>query len=358
MKRFLVFGWKTLAGAVLCMGLVPSVVVVGWVQRAMQRSVLTRWFLIEHPPEQLGDFLGADASSAVHSHWPNWIKCAGKLRSPPDLLASLWLNIKLGIGAIFNTWVLTLPVCGLWLFAWYDGWNNSFTKGYEQAGVGPAIGLLGVALFIVVMLYLPMAQARQASTGSWRAFYEFPLVWGLIRRRWWACVKLALLYSILSIPVTALKTAPMMFNRLPGYADSTDAEVLEFLGTYFFLGGVVVFGIYLCLRLSAAKVYADSVIAAIRAGDLEPEQLGGLERNILARLDLLDADTQPERGAIVRVARGFSFWTLRCAATAVAVIIWFSFVAQIFVSEFLNYHPVVGWLNQPLVQLPWFRYMP
>ena len=73
-------------------------------------------------------------------------------------MASFVLNVKLGVGAIFNTWVLTLPACGLWLFAWYDGWNNSFTKGYEQAGVGPGTELLGVGLFIAAMLYVPMAQ--------------------------------------------------------------------------------------------------------------------------------------------------------------------------------------------------------
>jgi hypothetical protein len=38
--------------------------------------------------------------------------------------------------------------------------------------------------------------------------------------------------------------------------------------------------------------------------------------------------------------------------------VWFTFVAQIFISEFINYHPVIGWLNQPLVQLPWFHYVP
>jgi succinate dehydrogenase hydrophobic anchor subunit len=38
--------------------------------------------------------------------------------------------------------------------------------------------------------------------------------------------------------------------------------------------------------------------------------------------------------------------------------IWFGFVAQIYISEFLNYHGALGWLNQPLVQLPWFHYLP
>jgi hypothetical protein len=32
--------------------------------------------------------------------------------------------------------------------------------------------------------------------------------------------------------------------------------------------------------------------------------------------------------------------------------LWFSVVAQVFVVEFLNHQPVVGWMNQPLVHVP------
>jgi hypothetical protein len=42
----------------------------------------------------------------------------------------------------------------------------------------------------------------------------------------------------------------------------------------------------------------------------------------------------------------------------ILVAVWFSFVAQIYISEFINYHSGLGWINQPLVQLPWFRYLP
>ena len=42
----------------------------------------------------------------------------------------------------------------------------------------------------------------------------------------------------------------------------------------------------------------------------------------------------------------------------ILVLIWFSFVAQIYITQFLNYHSGAGWMNQPLIQLPWFRYLP
>ena len=64
------------------------------------------------------------------------------------------------------------------------------------------------------------------------------------------------------------------------------------------------------------------------------------------------------RHPLVRFSVGLTDRTVRFAGGALAAVLWFTFVAQIFVAEFLNYRPVVGWLNQPLVQLPWFRYLP
>jgi hypothetical protein len=61
---------------------------------------------------------------------------------------------------------------------------------------------------------------------------------------------------------------------------------------------------------------------------------------------------------LLRVAAGTTGWALRTAGIAATAFVWFTFVAQIFISEFLNYHPGIGWLNQPLVQLPWFHYVP
>lgn len=48
------------------------------------------------------------------------------------------------------------------------------------------------------------------------------------------------------------------------------------------------------------------------------------------------------------------------ATTGVALfLVWFGFVSQIYVSEFFMKSAAGrGWLNQPLVQLPWFNYIP
>ena len=78
---------------------------------------------------------------------------------------------------------MILPVGALWLLSWWGGWQNSFHKGYEQAWVGPVVGLLGIGLFLPVMTYVPLAQARQAATGSWRAFWDLSLIRRLARAR-------------------------------------------------------------------------------------------------------------------------------------------------------------------------------
>ena len=96
----------------------------------------------------------------------------------------------------------------------------------------------------------------------------------------------------------------------------------------------------------------------LRDGTLAPARLGALEHSVLSRLDLLRVEARAPRPVVLRAVGGASLWTARAGSTAVAAVIWFAFVAQIFISEFLNYHPVVGWMNQPLVQLPWFRYIP
>ena len=366
-RRFVTFVWKYFVGAVCCTGPLLSILVVGWTQRLMQRRTLVEWHTLSAVSARDTDFMTFAATSsqtAAHLHWPNWIihpnthprhSWRDSLRAA---FGSLRRNITRGVAASFNTWVFTLPGCVLWLFAWYAGWHNSFTKGYEQAEVGPLTGLLGVALFIAAMFYVPMAQARQASTGHWRSFYEFSLIWLLVRSRWWGCIKLAALYALLGLLSMILKTAPIGFDRSPEYAALSDIEALERLEAYFFLAGALVFAAYVAVRLVAARLYAESLLTAVQRGMVPIERLAESERTALERLDLLHIQPAPSRPLVVRAVGGMSRLAVQIGAGGVLALIWFVFVAEIFISEFFNYHPIVGWLNQPLVQLPWFRYIP
>jgi len=271
----------------------------------------------------------------------------------------VWLNVKTGLQGIFNTWVLTLPGCLLLLFAWYDGWNNSFNKGYEQAPVGPLTGIFGIVLFIAAMLYVPLAQARQAVTGEWRSFYQFPLIWRLVRRHWVACLALAACYSLFSIPVLVMKTAPVFFGgKEPDFAQLTSAQALKTLNGYFFSTAFAVLAAYVVLRLIAARIYARGILNGVQSGAIPVSALGEREREELQRLNLIQVNPPRSRHVIIRVASKTSSLVLFCGAIAATAFVWFTFVAQIFIAEFFMYHPVIGWLNQPLVQLPWFRYVP
>ena len=374
--RFVSFFWKYSLGMLLCLNPIGSVIVVGWVYRLVQRSVFIRWWSMRPASQSevsLVAFLESDSRTSGRLTWPNWVVkqdflsavtldagSKGWFRSIVTALPhSLWLNCRIGVQGLFNTLVLTLPACALWLFAWYDGWNNSFNKGYEQAAVGPMTGILGIIVFIAVMLYVPMAQVRQAATGRWRSFFQFRVVWSVVRQRWLACLFLAGLYSVLSLPVTILKTAPSFFPQMiPDLHAWSDQQVLAYLWQYFFWATAFVFPAYVVLRLAAARIYAGGLLRAVHQGTLPVDELTKDEREILRRLDLLEMEPTEPRPAWRKVLGWAGSRTGRVVATVAALVVWFSFVAQIFIAEFLCFHPWVGWLNQPLVQAPFFNYIP
>lgn len=361
-----------------CQGLAGSIFVVGWSYRLAQRSALRFWFSHAARPGDSGDFnafVAAQPLTEGHVHWPNWFlgqnfaravragaesgSLTSTLKVLRALLNSLGLNLWIGLRAIANTWVLTLPAALLWWFGWYDGWNNSFNKGYEQAAVGPLVSLLGIAWFIAAMFYVPLAQARQAVTGQWRAFYQFRLIWKLARERWLSCLMLALLYCLLSIPLAILKTTPMFWMRnSPALAGLTNAQVTAELKGYFFWCALIAFPAFVLVRVVAARIYASGLLVLVRRGEIAESELGPFEREALCRLDLLSAAVQPERHRFVRMVAWAGSRLGRTVGAVLLVLLWFSFVAQIYISQFLNYHGGIAWMNQSLVQLPWFRYLP
>ena len=378
MRRALSFVWKYVLGMVLCQSVVGAVMVVGWTYRLMQRTVFKQWWKRSHfhaEGQSFADFLAAGYQTQDHVCWPNWIvrqRAWAEIRKRAEqgswsqiraifrgAVHSLWSNLKRGAQGLFNTWVLTLPGCILWLFAWYDGWNNSFNKGYEQAVIGPVTGIFGVILFIAAMFYVPMAQARQAASGQWKTFYQFRLIWGLIRRQWLACLGLAVLYAAFSVPVTVLKTMPAFFPQInPNLNEASPDQALAILKTYFFWASLLVFPAYVILRLAAARVYAAGILAATQKGAISEDALAEIEWETLHRLDLLQIKPEPQRHFLIRFMAWAGSRAGRISSGILLALVWFAFVAQIFISEFINYHPVKGWLNQPLVQLPWFNYIP
>ena len=378
LRRMLFAPVKFFWGMLFCQSVLGALAVLGWTYRLMQRSVLKLWWKLSESSARtrgFAEFLADDPRTREHAHWPNWFlvqnfreavrrNSAASLRR--HLLAvlnavgqSLWTNVRLGVQGIFNTWVLTLPACVLMLFGWYDGWNNSFNKGYEQFSVGPGVSVLGILLFIAAMLYVPMAQARQAVTGKWRAFYQFRLVWTLVRRRWLACFGLAMLYALGSVPMMVLMSVVMFLPNInPGLADSTPSETIQVLNRYFFWSALFVFPAFVVLRLIAARIYGSTLLRAVQSGAVAQDALAESEWHVLQRLDLLQVQAPRPRHPVWRIVAWAGTRAGRVTFGFLTGLVWFVFVAELYIAQFFNYRGATVWLNQTLVQLPWFHYLP
>ena len=313
-------------GGVACVHPIGAFVALGWLCELMRRATHARW-------RSLGG--------------------VGELAAPPavGVVRSLLRFARGGLQASVNYWVVTLPGAGLWYFAWYAGWNNSFNKGYEHAFVAPGLGLLGMALFAAAMFHVPLAQARQAATGDWRAFYGFKTVWALVGEKWLSSLFLAAAYAAAALPVLLLRALPNFLPMMDSELERVDAaRARAFMDGYNLLAALLVFALLVALRLAAARIYASGLAALARGGvacELHPE-----ERAALAAYRL-EASTAPSRGRFVAWARWAATGTGRLVSAAGVTICWLAFGFTVFLAQFLNYQAGRAWLNQPLVQLPW-----
>lgn len=376
--RWIVGIWKALLGAVFCQNPIGGLIAAGWTQRLVQRSAIKQlWKLSPDTDraEKFGDWIESTAAHDAHRHFPNWILAQNYrdaarrrpdesawrwlLRTPVELVRSLATNLALGFKVAATTWVLTLPACSLWAFAWYSGWNNSFHKGYEHAVFGPSTFILGIALFTAAMLYVPFAQARQAVTGNWRSFFGFRLVWGISRRNALSTLLLAAAYSALGFFVMIMKSMPEFFPQMnPALETLTHAEAKEILATYFFWTALPVLGFFILLRTWAGRIYTRGLVEGVRSGRIDPAQLDPAERSLLDEFDLLEPESGKQHNVIIRAAVAGTSFAARATLMTATVLVWLTFSFSILVSEFINYQSLHGWLNQPLVHIPWFNYTP
>jgi hypothetical protein len=113
------------------------------------------------------------------------------------------------------------------------------------------------------------------------------------------------------------------------------------------------------LRLIGGWIYAGGILRLLGKGLISKDDLGPAERDALRMLQLVDGLPMKPYGRFVRVAAWFATRTGRALSIFMLIILWFVFVATtVYIGEFLHFHPLSGWLNQPLVQLPYFRYVP
>jgi hypothetical protein len=358
-----------------------SLLILGWTCRLMQRSALKAWWRVRRSHPALPDYANFDEFAAGCDRtrrlgrWPGLIAregladavrvAGGKAEGRPwrelggGLMGSLFLNLRMGVQGFLGVMIMTLPGGVLWWFSWYAGWNNSFHKGYEHAAVGPAIGLLGIGCFIGAMLYVPMAQARHAVSGEWKRFFEFKLVWNLVRGRWAASAGLAALYAVAFVPVTILVALPMFLPQInPGFEQFTPEQARAYLARHGFWIGLWVLPAWVALRVIAARIYASALLQAVRRGAVIEDQLAAFEWHALERLGHLRPVGTVNRRWMVRVVTWAGTKAGRLTFAVGAMVLWFAVVAQVYVGQFLNYRGGIGWIHQPLIQIPWLQIMP
>jgi hypothetical protein len=362
-------------GILLCASPWTAVVVVGWTFRAMRRRIVRGWW-DRSPIREEGDFDSFAASIGAGMPGralPRWIvaerfadridrpgpdgEAPGRLRRllrlPVALVDSLLRNVGVGLRALACTYALTLPACGLWLGAWYDGWNNSFNKGYENAFVGAQTGVFAHLLFIMAMLYVPMAWAHLAASGRAWSFFQFGLIGRLIWRSGGSMALFAAAFALATLPVFALRAAPFSFTLAdPGaWADASPDEIRAFAERYELAAGIYLLFAFVGLHLFIGRIYRGALLRALQHDPRLADRLPDPTRSILAGLDLIPAEPL-RRGPIVQATRWSARTSLNLAAGLGAAVLWFVVVAQIFVGQFLNYIPWAGWLNLPLIHLP------
>ncbi len=370
-RRAAMFLWRYTIGVLFCQMMIGSLVAVGWTYRWMQRSALKYWWRksgLEGQGGEFAAFAAGDAMTVPHIDRPKWFVNQAPItvseqrkvrRFASQNLGSLWLNLRLGFLGVVNTLVITGPAAALWVFSWYAGWDNSFNKGYEQAPVGPITGFSGVGLFILAMMYVPIAQARQAINGDWRVFYQFRLNLRLMRVCWLWMLLLAGVYALASFPVHIIRVFPYFLHFAnSNFAEMTATQQIDFMGSYYFWTMWAVLGLFIVVRLVAARIYAAGVLRALRADRVDPAELGDFERRALERLGLVVTTENADRHVLVRAVVGGTTWFAKTGAIVALLVVWFMFTAQIFVAQFVNYQPFRAWVNQPLVHAPWLNYIP
>ena len=286
-----------------------AVFVLGWLMRMMHR---------EEAFARAG--LSAGTYGGARPRLPYWI--GGEVAAPgrfSRLLGSAIENLKLGLAATLTLFLGTAPFAVLWLLSWWGGWENSFNKGYEQAWAGPTIGLIGTAIALPLLAYQPMALAHQAARGTIRAYFDVATVVRLIRAVAWRYLGLSILIVVAALSVLIAKAAPVFIEQWrPGFMERDADAVREFANSYRFWVSAGVLALLLFVRRASARLHARATIVA--------------------------AQSQSKQSWF-----GFGVGLVQCA---LLMSVWFALVAQIYIGQFFNHH-WFGWLNVPLLGLPW-----
>ena len=305
-------------GALLSLSALSSVILLGWLMTLMRSRALVV------------------AGQVLTGHdQPRWLYGAFDAAWPKRFAGGLGRNIARGTAAAASLAVATFPFAVLWLASWWAGWENSFNKGYEQALAGQLVGLAGIAIFVVVMVYLPMALVHQAVEQRAFSFFELRRVGSVVAHTGpayilWsgASVLLAVPFFLSRIlPAFAEGFYPGLANFSPEQVAGTATMIKLFVALYLFV--TLVF-----LKRWSAGIYARAVQRASTSADAALWQGSAL----------VEGTTYSSGKSPWRVARLARFMVLS--------VIWAGLAVLIFVGQFVN-HGLHVWLSHPFIFLPW-----
>ena len=299
-----------LLGTLLCLSAPTSLIVLGWLMRRMR-------YVAFH-------------TAGLSGERPGWVLGSGP--GTGRILGGLGSNIREGVMAAFSLALATAPFTMIWLLSWWAGWENSFSKGYEQAIVGPLLGLAGVALFCILMIWLPLALAHQAVENRALALFEWRMVRSAVRHTGWGYLFLAVTTVLCALPIFAGRGLVTFASGIvPGFDEMTYDEIADLAGMIDLALAAYVFLALVVLRGWSARLYAGAVARA----------LNGPDAGLWSASPL--AATGPGRQRSWRLTH----W-LRAV---MLVVIWFGLATQIFVGQFLN-HDWHLWITHPFLLLP------
>lgn len=298
-------------GPLLALTAPTSIILLGWLQRRMRIVALRKAGL---PAATPGWILGSRGDGRI----VRW-------------LGGLGANIREGLSAFVSLALATLPFTAIWVLAWWAGWENSFSKGYEQAFVGPMLAFFGIGLFMVLMIFIPLGLAHQAVEGRTLALFELRRVRSAYRETGWGYLALTVATVIMAMPVFAGRGLVTFAEGLyPALADMSASEASALAGRITLLKSLYVTAALIVLRNWAARIYS---AAAVRAAHREPDLWQGSVMGALS----VEAPRRWRGGRWLR--------------TIMIALLWFGLAAQIFVAQFLN-HAWWVWLTHPFLVLP------
>jgi hypothetical protein len=286
--RLTAFVKDVVFGMVLATNPVTAVFVLGWLVRRMH------WIAVAGAPR------------------PGWIMAqdATGLRR---WLGGLAANTREGVSAASALALATLPFTALAALAWWAGWNNSFSKGYEDALAGPLLSFAAIALALPIIVLLPMALAHRAVDGRWHSLFNLGAVTARVARASWRYVLLILLWTFFGFAILAFRMVPAFGETIwPALAGLEGQPLQDMRNLLYLLQGATIFISLLILRGLSARLYA--------------------------RANARMAERRPA------VLAQFMCWFIMLPAA-------FVLVAQIYVAQFFNYDTSF-WFSHPLLVLP------